>query len=58
MLFNGTLVLELQNNFDSFEEEEKVKAGKFALLILFMISAISAVSAEIKHITMRVEGMT
>ncbi len=35
-----------------------MNARKLALLILFTISMISAASAEIKHVTLRVEGMT
>jgi len=31
---------------------------KFALLILFAIGLISSASAQIKQVTMRVEGMT
>jgi|GEM_PF-2960243 len=35
-----------------------MKARKLALLICFTIMMVSAASAEIKQITMQVEGMT
>ena len=35
-----------------------MNANKVALLVLFMMALVSAASAEIEHITMRVEGMT
>jgi hypothetical protein len=35
-----------------------MKARKLALLILFTITMVSAASAEIKSVSMHVEGMT
>lgn len=55
----ATSVLESPSNFDFiFDKEDKMKAAKSAMLLLFLSPLVPHSQAEIRHIEMRVEGMT
>ena len=67
--FGVTSVLELRNSSESifdgdlnldpkFRKEEMMNWKQLALLLLFVSPLVPQSQAEIKHIEMRVEGMT
>src|SRR5579872_1956641 len=57
--FVVTSALALPNSFESiFRKGEIVNSKKLALLLLFVCPLMPHAQAEIKHIEMRVEGMT
>src|SRR6266404_6925274 len=62
-LFGVTLALELRNSFESIFEMRDEKGGmmtkkQLALLLMFLSPLMPQTQAEIKHVEMRVEGMT